>query len=72
MELLKRLSPGESVEDNMWRDKLARLVEAYSRLQQWELDVLTSQSKKEAYGQCKWWSRRRHEEKDLRKRFVAK
>jgi|LauGreDrversion4_2_1035121.scaffolds.fasta_scaffold1196530_2 hypothetical protein len=44
MDLLRKLSPGESLEVNMWRDKLARLVEAYSRLQQWELDVLTSQS----------------------------
>ena len=59
-ELLWRLSPGETLEENMWRDKLARLVEAYSRLSQWELDVVGSQSMSDAYGHCKWWHKRRH------------
>jgi hypothetical protein len=70
-DLLRKLSPGETLEENMWRDKLARLVEAYSKLQQWELEVLTSQSQKEAHGHRHWWQKRRHGEKDRRKRFVA-
>jgi hypothetical protein len=55
----------------MWRDKLARLVEAYSRLSQWELDVVSSQSMSDAYGHCKWWHKRTHDQKEFRKRFVA-
>ena len=72
VDLLRKLSPGETLEENMWRDKLARVVEAYSKLQQWELDVLTSQSQKDAYGDRKWWQKKKDlGQKDLRKRFVA-
>jgi hypothetical protein len=39
--LVTSANKGETFEDVLWRERLARLVECYSNVQSWELDLLT-------------------------------
>ncbi len=39
--MVTSLIKGENFSDVLWRERLARLVQCYSKVQDWELDLLT-------------------------------